>query len=200
MVGRGALAGLLALLAAAPPAGALAFATNPDVPNLGTLTLSGQAQTLHATMNNFAVSLAVTDTAGFNVTVNGDSSTGHSAVFKQYCPNATCGTDSLGYISGGQTLPAGSLTLNSTGASFTETSGVGGSTPTLQCNSGCTMDSASPVKVASQTAGIGVLATWTASGWSSSSVSLAVPTTIRVLTQAGEVYRLDLTWSLTSGP
>jgi hypothetical protein len=62
------------------------------------------------------------------------------------------------------------------------------------------MDSASAVKVASQAAGVGVLATWTASGWSSSSVSLSAPTTIRVLTQAGEVYRLDLTWTLNSGP
>lgn len=189
------------LLAGADDAlAAPAFATAPDLPNLPTLTLNGQAQTLHATMNGFAVSLGLLDTAGFNVTVNGDSSANHSAVFKQYCPNATCGSDTLGYVPGGVTLPADSLTLNSTGASWSQTLGLGGATPSLLCNSGCAIDNATPVKIASQAAGLGVLATWTTTGWSATSVALAAPTTVRTISQPGEVYRLDLVWTVSSGP
>src|SRR4051812_2883060 len=72
--------------------GSLTFSTAPDVPNLPGLTLNGQAQTLNAQMNNFAVSDASGAAAGWNVTVNGDSAGGKSQVFKQYCPNASCGT------------------------------------------------------------------------------------------------------------
>jgi hypothetical protein len=204
-VRRSALSALAAALviaaAVAPAADALSFSTNPDVPDLGTLTLNAQAQSLTGTMNNFAVSLGTLDTAGFNVTVGGDSSNGHSAVFKVYCPNGGgCGTDPQGYVSGGSTLPAGSLTFNTTGASWHQTSGLGGTTPTLLCNSGCAIDVASPVKVASQAAGLGVLATWATQNFSSSSISLAIPTTIRKPLQTGEVYHLDLVWTLGSGP
>jgi hypothetical protein len=195
------LVAVVAVLSRPERAPALAFSTNPDVPNLPTLTLNGQAQTLNATMNDFAVSLGVIDASGFNITVAGDSSTGHSAVFKRYCPNATCGTDSLGYVSGGASLPADSLTLNSTGASWSLTSGLSlGKTPTLLCDAGCAIDNASAVKIASQAAGVGVLSTWTTGGWSSTSIALATPTTIRAFSQPGEVYRVDLVWTLGSGP
>ena len=183
--------------------GALAtptFSTAPDVPNLPTLTLNGQAQTLHATMNNVSVALDVVGLTGFNVTVQGDATTGHSAVFKQYCPNPTCGSDSLGYVTAGATLPADSLTLNSTGASWTETSGSGGSTPTMLCNSGCAIDSPTAIKIASQTGGVSVVATWTTAGWSATSIALAVPTTVRAFSQPGEMYRVDLLWTVNAGP
>ena len=75
---------------------------------------------------NYSVGDGSGSGAGWNVTVNGDGSGGKSAVFKQYCPNATCGTDTgPGYIAGGATLPAGSLSLNSTGASWSTTGGSG---------------------------------------------------------------------------
>jgi hypothetical protein len=45
-----------------------------------------------------------------------------------------------------------------------------------------------------------LLGTWTTTGYSSSSLALSVPTTARVLTQSGEVYRLDLVWTLNTGP
>ena len=123
------------------------FGTAPDVPNLPALTLNGQAQTLNAQMNNYSVSDGSGSGAGWNVTVDGDGSGGKSAVFKQYCPNATCGTDTgPGYISGGATLAANSLTLNSTGAGFTAQYGTTGTAPTHQCNSGCNVDSATAVK------------------------------------------------------
>jgi len=181
-------------------AGTLSFSTAPDVPNLPGLTLNGQAQTLNTTMNNFSVADASGTGNGWNVTVNGDSSAGKSAVFKQYCPNATCGTDSgPGYIAGGATLAANSLTLNSTGASFSALNGTTGTAPTHQCNSGCFVDAASAVKTVSAAAGAG-MGTYQTTGYSATSVGLSAPTTIKVLPQAGEVYHLDLVWTLNSGP
>jgi hypothetical protein len=179
-------------------AGTLAFVTAPVVPTLPTLTLNGQAQTLNATMNNFSVADASGTGSGWNVTVNGDSSANHSAVFKQYCPNANCGSDTLGYVGSGQTLAADSLVLNSTGAGFTAVSGTTGTAPTHQCNSGCNVDSASAVKLVSAASGAG-LGTYLTNGFTSTSLALSAPTTIRAL-PASEIYHLDLVWTLTSGP
>src|SRR5437588_4284538 len=118
-------------------AGTLSFGTAPDVPNLPALTLNGQLQTLNAAMSNYSVSDATGSGAGWNVTVNGDGSGGKSAVFKQYCPNATCGTDTgPGYVSGGATLAANSLSLSSSGAGFTALYGTTGTAPTPQCSPG----------------------------------------------------------------
>jgi hypothetical protein len=208
------IAALAALLLSAPSAwavadttqfsvtaGSLSLGTAPNVPDLGTLTLNGQAQTLTGQMNNFSAIDATGSASGWNVTVSGDNSSGKSAVFKQYCPNATCGSNSgPGYISGGPTLPANSLTLNSTGASFSALSGTTGTAPTHQCNSGCFVDAApaSPVKIISAAALAG-MGTFQTTGYGASSLSLSAPTTIRAL-QTNEVYRVDLVWSLNSGP
>ena len=208
------LCGLLALtvLALASPAGAtsdttqfavnagsLSFSTNPHVPTLPTLTLNGQAQTLNAQMNNFSVIDATGSGSGWNVTVQGDSSASHSAVFKQYCPSATCGTDTgPGYITGGATLAANSLTLASTGASFTAQNGTTGTAPAHQCASACNVDSGTAVKIVSAASGAG-MGTYATSSWSGTSLALTAPTTIKVL-QTNEVYHLDLVWSLNSGP
>ena len=181
--------------------GSLAFTTAPDVPNLPALTLNGQAQTLNATMNNFGVTDPTGSGAGWNVTVSGDNAGGKSAVFKQYCPNATCGTDSgPGYISGGATLAANSLTLNSTSAGFTAQNGTTGTAPTHQCNSPCFVDAApaSPVKVVSAAVGAG-MGTYATNGWTATSIAAAVPSTVSTL-QTNEVYRVDLLWTLGSGP
>jgi hypothetical protein len=129
--------------------------------------------------------------------VNGDASGGKSAAFKQYCPNTTCGTDSgPGYVAGGATLAADSLTLDSTGTSFT--SSGGGTAPTLQCSGGCAVDHATAVKVASAAVGAGI-GTWTTGTFSSTSLALATPSTLAAL-QASESYRLDLIWTLGTGP
>jgi hypothetical protein len=117
---RACLAAIAALLLAAPAAsavtdtsqfsvtaGSLSFGTSPDVPNFSALTLNGQAQTLTAQMNNFSGIDATGSATGWNMTVSGDNSAGKSQVFKEYCPNATCGSNSgPGYISGGATLAA----------------------------------------------------------------------------------------------
>ena len=180
-------------------AGSLSLGTAPDVPNLPALTLNGQSQTLTAQMANFSAIDATGAATGWNVTVIGDTSGGKSAVFKQYCPNATCGSDSgPGYVSGGQTLAANSLTLASTGASFAGQNGTTGTAPTLQCASACNVDSASAVKIASAAAGTG-MGTWATTGWGASSLALSTPSTLKTL-QSNEVYRVDLVWTINSGP
>jgi hypothetical protein len=180
-------------------AGTLTFGTAPDVPVLPALTLNGQVQTLNAQMANFSMSDASGSGSGWNDSVIGDTSAGKSAVFKQYCPNATCGTDTgPGYVTSGATLTANSLTLNSTGGAFTAQNGTTGTAPTHQCGSGCNVDSASSSKVVSAALNAG-MGTYQANSYSATSLALNAPTTIKAL-QASEVYRVDLVWSLNSGP
>jgi hypothetical protein len=182
--------------------GTLVFSTAPDVPNLPALSLNGQAQTLNAQMNNFSVSDATGSGSGWNLTVNGDNSGGKSPVLAQYCPSASapCGSDSAGYVASGATLPANSLTLNSSGASFTQQSGSGATPPTHSCNSGCFVDTApaSPTKIVSAASGAG-MGTFQATNFSTTSVALAAPSTIKAL-PANEIYHVDLVWSLNTGP
>jgi hypothetical protein len=181
--------------------GSLSFTAAPDAPNLPVLTLNGQSQTLTAAMNPFTVDDATGNGSGWNVTVNGDNAGGKSPVFKQYCPNATCGTDSgPGYVASGFTLGADSLTLSSTGASFSAQNGTTGTAPTHQCAGGCFLDAvpASPVKVVSAASGAG-MGTYATTGYGASSVSLAAPSTVKAL-QTNEFYRVDLLWTLGSGP
>lgn len=179
--------------------GSLSFSSAPALPTLTAITLNGQAQTTNTTMTNFTVLDATGSGAGWNVTVNGNAAGGKSAVFKQYCPSATCGSDSgPGYVAGGQTLAANSLTVASTGASFTGQNGTTGTAPTLQCASACNVDSASAVKIASAAASAG-MGTWATTGWSGTSLALSTPTSLKTL-QTGEVYRVDLVWTINSGP
>jgi hypothetical protein len=179
-----------------PAGGSYSFTTAPDLPDLPGLTLNGQSQTLNAQMNNFAVDDESGSKAGWNVTVNGDSSGAKSAVFARYCPNAGgCGGDAQGYPVGGASLPASSLSIKTTGASFT---GGVGTAPAFQCGGSCALDVASPAKVVSAASG-GASATWTSTGFSATSVSLSAPTTVRIL-PASEVYRVDLLWTLGTGP
>src|SRR5438874_5310506 len=191
-----AIAIALQLLLPGYAAAAVSFSTAPNAPNLPAVTLNGQAQTKNATMANWGVSMTSTKT-GWNVTVAGDTTAGKSAVFKQYCPNATCGTDSgPAYITGGRTLAASSLTLNSTSASWT---GNSGTTPSHLCNASCFMDTTTAVKIASASTSVST-GTWSTTGYSATSMGLSIPTTTRLLPQSGEVYHLDLVWTLNSGP
>src|SRR5450759_5397690 len=86
--------------------------------------------------------------SGWNVSVEGQTGVGKSAVFAQYCPKAKCGVESEGYIAGGAKLEANALTLNSTAASFSAQSGSSGTAPTLQCSTACNVDHATAVKIA----------------------------------------------------
>jgi hypothetical protein len=193
------LAPMLALLAPASAWGLLElrFATAPALPSLPSVTLNASAQTITTAMTNFAVEDERLTKAGWNITVEGQSGTGKSAVFAQYCPKAKCGTQSEGYVAGGYTFAPDSLTLNSTGAQL---SGGLGTAPSLLCASGCAIDSPTPVKIASdpsgQLLGEGV---WTTSGFASTSLALAAPTTLRAL-PSEEIYRVNVQWTLSSGP
>ncbi len=183
-------------IALTPAGGSYSFPTAPDLPNLPSLTLDGSKQTLTAAMPNFSVDDESGSKSGWNVTVNGDGSSGKSPVFARYCPNVGgCGSDAQGYPAGGASLAAGSLALDTTGATF---SGGVGTAPAFQCASSCTLDVASPAKVVAGAAG-GASATWTSTGLGASSVSLVAPTTLRALPTA-EVYRVDLLWTLATGP
>jgi hypothetical protein len=199
-LGRRPLAGALALvllaLALPMPAwgvGSLAFGTAPKLPALPAVTLNAGTQTVTATMASFSASDTRTTKSGWNVTAIGQSGAGKSAVFKQYCATAKCGTDAEGYVTGGRTLAANSLQLSSSGATFT---GGTGSTPKLLCSTSCNVDSATAVKVASAETSE---STWTAGGWSTTSLKLSTPTTLRVL-PSEEVYRVNILWTLATGP
>jgi hypothetical protein len=173
-------------------AGALAFATAPNVPTLPPVNLTGQSQTTNAQMANYSASDATGSAAGWNVTVAGDNTGGKSPVFKQY------NTSTSTY--GSTALPQNSLSLNSTGAGFSAVGGTTGTAPTHSCGSGCFVDAApgSPVKVSSAAAGAG-MGTWQTSSYSSSSLALTTPSTLQAL-GTNEVYRVDLVWTLNSGP
>jgi len=179
-------------------AGSLAFSTAPAMPTLKEVTLTGGAQTTNTTMTNFAVQDATGSGSGWNTTVAGQSGTEKSAVFAQYCPTATCGSDSKGYVPSGATLPANSLTLNSTGASFSAQNSSTGTAPTLQCSASCNVDSATAVKIASAATNAG-MGTWLTTGFSTTSLALATPSTLKALSN-GELYRVNLLWTLSTGP
>lgn len=177
--------------------GGLTFTPAPAMPNLSSVHLEGAAQSTHTTMTDFGVTDATGSDAGWNVTVEGASGPSKSAVFAQYCPRAACGADPEGYVAGGATLASDSLTLDSSGASLVAEGGSGAA-PTLECSSACDVDSATAVKIASaaEKAGLG---SWRTSGWSPTSLTLATPSTLKPLPNE-EVYRVDLLWTLGSGP
>jgi hypothetical protein len=179
-------------------AGSLSFSTAPALPTLTGVTLTGGAQTTNSTMTDFAVQDATGSGSGWNVTVQGQSGSGKSAVFAQYCPKAKCGSDNEGYVGSGFTLPADSLTLNSTGASFTGQGGSTGTAPTLQCGSSCNVDHASGVKIASAAVSAG-LGTWGTGGFSGTSLALSTASTLKLL-PSEEIYRVNLLWTLSTGP
>ena len=175
---------------------AFEFATVPALPALTSVTLNAKSQTVNSTMTNFSVIDTRGTKSGWNITVTGQSGVGKSAVFAQYCPKAKCGSDAEGYVPGGQKMAANSLTLNTTGAKFT---GGTGTAPTLQCAAACKVDTASAIKIASAATGGAGETTWTTTGFTATSLALAVPTTLRAL-PSEEVYRVNILWTLTSGP
>jgi hypothetical protein len=188
---------VLCLPASAMGAGSLKFGTAPALPSLTAVTLNAHSQTTNTTMTNFSVSDTTGEGKGWNVTVQGQSGTGKSAVLAQYCPEtAGCGSEPFGYISGGKTLSANSLTLNSSGASFT---GGSGAAPALTCSSACNVDSATAVKAASAATGGAGAGTWTTTGWSSTSLALTTATTLKTL-PSKEIYRVNILWTLATGP
>jgi hypothetical protein len=194
-LGCAAVLATLALTAGSSMATTVALTTAPNLPTLTGVTLNGQSQSTSTIWSNAMQITSSGTNNGWNLTVNGNSAAGRSAVFKQYCPNATCGTDSgPGYITGGFTLPAGSLTMNTSGASWTSAA----PRPAYQCSVTpfCKIDQTTATKVVSASTSV-ALGTWTGSG--STVLTLATPAIMRKL-QSNEVYRLNLVWTLSSGP
>src|SRR3954470_7401387 len=191
-------AATIALAPASP--GPLSLASAPNIATLPSITLNGQSQTVTAQMPGFEVddatgTTAGTSSTGWNLTVQGDVAVGKSDVFKRYCPNASCGTDSgPAYVAGGASLPANSLTFVHTGASF---GGGVGTAPAFQCPTSCNVDASAQTKIVSAAATGGGM--WTASGFAANSLRLSTATTLRVL-PASEIYRADLVWTLNTGP
>ncbi len=190
---------ILATFVSAGAAGAttLTFTTAPALGTLSALTLNGakQTTTTSTTLNHFAVTSSGTNT-GWNMTVASVSGGANSSVFKEYCPNATCGTDTgPSYVTGGYTLPSGSLTLDTAGASIL---GTGATKPTFQCSVSpfCTVDTTTATRIVSATTSSS-LTTWLSSG--NATLSLTTPANLHKL-QTSEVYRVNVVWTINSGP
>jgi len=176
--------------------GQLVFGTAPALPSLPSVTLNGHSQTVTGQMPTFDIDDTTGSGSGWNVTVQGATGSGLSPVFAQYCPGGACGT--AGYVASGASLPADSLALDTSGASWS-TQGGSGTTPSFECNAtACPLDSSSATELASAPAGGGE-GPWSASGFSSSSLSLTVPTTTLAL-PSNEVYHVDLLFTVNSGP
>ncbi|HME05290.1 MAG TPA: hypothetical protein VKG38_19865 [Solirubrobacteraceae bacterium] len=180
-------------------AGSLSFDPEPQMPALPAITLIGKAQLASATMNSFAVLDTTGSGSGWNITVAGDGGTGKSAKFKEYCSNGSepCGSHAANsYVTGGQELPEGSLTLSTLGATWTSPEGAS-NPPTFQCTIACALDTSAGHKIVSAAAGKGE-GPWTAT-FAAGSLSLSALSTLRALL-AHEVYRVNLLWTLASGP
>jgi hypothetical protein len=177
-------------------AGALTFASAPALPTLISVTINAQSQTIYTTMTNLSISDTRGTKLGWNITVKGQAGVGKSAVFAAYCPLVKCGAEPEGYIVAGKKMAANSLKLNSTGASFT---GGSGSAPTFQCSTACNIDSAAAVKIVSAATGGAGENTWTSTGLSTKSLELTIPTTLHAL-PAEQVYRVNILWTLATGP
>jgi hypothetical protein len=181
--------------------GSLGFGASPGLPGISTLVSDGPAQSISSRAANFEVSDASGTGLGWSISVSGDNAPGKSPVLRQYCPAPKCGDDAgPGYVVDGSTLPPDSLTLDSSGATFRPVAGSSGPGPAHQCNAGCFVDAppSSPTKIVVAASGTG-MGTFRTTGFSSSSVRLAAPVNTRGL-QNGELYRVDLGWTLNSGP
>jgi hypothetical protein len=181
--------------------GSLGLGGSPGLPGISPPVSNGPNQAISSRMANFEVSDASGTGLGWSISVSGDAGPGKSPVLKQYCPAPRCGDHAgPGYVADGSSLPAESLTLDSSGATFMPVNGSSGPGPAHQCNEGCFVDASpsSPTKVVAAASGTG-MGTFRTSGFSSSSLRLAAPVSTSRL-QDGELYRVDLSWSLNSGP
>jgi hypothetical protein len=61
------------------------------------------------------------------------------------------------------------------------------------------MDTTTPVKIATASTSVRT-GTWSTTGYGVLSLAASIPTTTMYLSQPGEVYHLDLVWTLNSGP
>ncbi len=160
-----------------------------------------EPNTLRSRMPDFEVSDASGAGLGWSITVSGDPHPGLSPLLRQYCPLAECPSGHrFGYAEEGIALPPSSLTFDSSSARFEPVRGSGGAPPTYRCERACFVDvpPSSPSKLVVAEVGSG-MGTFRAQGFSRSSVKLVTPSKPPAL-PAKEIYRVDLSWSLNSGP
>jgi hypothetical protein len=173
----------------------------PAAPAVPSPALGGEAQAISTRMSDFAVSDASGTGQGYALTVSGNDAPGMSPVLKQYCPDQACGAvPGPGFVPEGTVLPSDSLLLDSSGAIFRPQAGTTGAAPAHECDLGCFVDAPprAPSKVVA--AGIGAgMGTFRTDDFSGSSLRLQTPSAVNRL-QAGEVYWVDLSWTLGTGP
>jgi hypothetical protein len=173
----------------------------PGIPSATPLGRSDRPQPVRTRLAPYGVIDASGSGGGWNITVSGEEGREQSPVLAQYCPSASCGRHrGPGYVPDGITLPTNSLTLDSSGARFRGKDGGSGDSPANTCGQGCFIDTPSrwPSKIAVAHAGTGMGA-FEASGFSASSVRLVEPSSPEPLPK-GEIYRVDVSWSLNTGP
>jgi hypothetical protein len=92
------------------------------------------------------------------------------------------------------------MMLDSRGAAFTSDAGSAGVQPTHECDQGCLLDTSplAPTRIVAAAQGAG-LGTFRAAGFSAKSLKLVAPGSSRVF-EPHEVYRVDLSWTLNTGP
>ena len=172
----------------------------PGVP-AAPLGLSEQPQSFSTRMADFRVVDASGSGSGWNITVSGEGGHDRSPVLRQYCRSSTCGRHAgPGYVADGIALPPNSLTLDSSGARFRSDSPDAGEPPENACGQTCFIDTpaTAPSKIAEAPAGSG-MGMFEASGFADSSFRLMAPSSPTHLSQ-GEIYRVDVSWSLNTGP
>ncbi len=175
-------------------AGSLSFLEAPALPTLTGVTITGEAQTTNTTMTNFKVRDSTGSGSGWHVSVSGHEGSGLRTRFTQYCPEVACGT--VGYVGGGANLSANSLKLVSSGATFEPSTNA----PTYECAVGCFIDTgnetANKIVSAAENKGMG---TYKTKNWGAESLQLSTPAELAAL-PAHEIYRVDVLWTLSSGP
>jgi hypothetical protein len=178
----------------------------PSVPG-EPLGVEGSPVSLPGTiaMSTRMASYAVTDASGsgegWSISVSGARGPGRSPVLRQYCPSAGCGGDpGPGYVSNGLSLPANSLALDSSGAEFHSQWPGSGAPPVHSCDRLCFIDARgslpSKIAVAAMGAGIGA---FKATGFEKDSFRFVGPVEPGKLPR-GQRYRVDVGWSLNTGP
>ena len=176
-------------------------AAPPGIPAATPLGVSQQPTSISTGMKDFSVTDASGSGQGWTITVSSDRGRGRSPVLRQYCPSSSCGKQpGPGYVAGGHKLPPNSLTLDSSGARFHGHSWDAGKPPRNTCGQVCFIDTPagrpSKIALAQVDAGMGV---FEASGFSDDSFRLVAPASPDPLPR-GQIYRVDVSWTLNTGP
>ena len=156
-------------------------------------TDTGQTFTVTGSLGPWSVGDETSSGSGWNVSVAADPSTPQ---FSAYCyASADC---SVGFVSGGDTLPLRSLELTTNHDTWAAGADGTGTAPIFECGAGCYLDNGSTSFIIAEAAAGTGEGTWNATS-SAADLTLTVAGSVKV-PPAGENYRLIDDWSITSGP